>query len=125
MSTGQLFLNMHHLNKLVHELMLSWLVTMYTFKRQFTNDVDFFFPFCVSSFIFAFYFITTCSPPNTIVFISANSAWRLGVLFGIAFMDMFTFFKDDLDKVLSLFVPLLHHWYKDDCFVFKVSTCYV
>ena len=52
--TGQLFLNMHHLHRLVQEFLLSRLLTFYTSKKQFTNDVDFFFPFCVR--------VSTCHP---------------------------------------------------------------
>ena len=49
----------------------------------------------------------------------------LGVLFGIGFMDLFSFYEDDLDKVLCLFVPLLCCWYEDDSVAFKVSACSV
>ena len=35
---------------------------------------------------------------------------------------MFSYFEDDLDKVLTLFVPLLRRWYEDDNFAFKVCT---
>ena len=37
-------------------------------------------------------------------------------------MDIFSYFKDDLDKVLTLFVPLLRHLYEDDSIAFKVCT---
>ena len=46
----------------------------------------------------------------------------LGVFFGIGFQDIFTYFEDDLDKVLTLFVPLLHRWYADDSVAFKVHA---
>ena len=48
----------------------------------------------------------------------------LGVFFGIGFQDIFTYFEDDLDKVLTLFVPLLHCWYADDSVAFKVCACF-
>jgi hypothetical protein len=35
---------------------------------------------------------------------------------------MFSYFEDDLDKVLTLFVPLLRRWYEDDNVAFKVCT---
>ena len=35
---------------------------------------------------------------------------------------MFSYFEDDLDKVLTLFVPLLRRWYEDDNIAFKVCT---
>ena len=48
----------------------------------------------------------------------------LGVFFGIGFQDIFTYFEDDLDKVLTLFVPLLRRWYADDSVAFKVCACF-
>lgn len=52
--TGQLFLNLHHCHPLVQDLLLSRLLTFYTSKKQFTADVDFFYPFCVSYFPLTF-----------------------------------------------------------------------
>ena len=46
----------------------------------------------------------------------------LGVLFEIGFIDLFTYFENDLDKVLTIFVPLLRRWYEDDSIAFKVCT---
>ena len=36
--------------------------------------------------------------------------------------SFFTYFEDDLDKVLTLFVLLLHRWYEDNSIAFKVCT---
>ena len=47
--TGQLFLNMHHVHKLLQEMLLARLLDFYATKKQFCNDVDFFFPFSVST----------------------------------------------------------------------------
>ena len=44
----------------------------------------------------------------------------LGVLLGIGFTDLFSYFEGDLDKVLSLFVPLVRRWYEDDSVAMKV-----
>ena len=44
----------------------------------------------------------------------------LGVLLGIGFTDLFSYFESDLDKVLSLFVPLVRRWYEDDSVALKV-----
>ena len=44
----------------------------------------------------------------------------LGVLLGIGFTDLFAYFESDLDKVLSLFVPLVRRWYEDDSVALKV-----
>ena len=46
----------------------------------------------------------------------------LGVLLGIGFMDVFTYFENDLDKVLSLFIPLVRRWYEDDSVALKVCS---
>ena len=46
----------------------------------------------------------------------------LGGFLGIGFMDLFTYFDNDLDKVLSLFVPLIRRWYEDDSVALKVCT---
>ena len=57
--TGQLFLNLHHCHPLVQELLLSRLLNFYTSKKQFTADVDFFYPFCVSYFSLIFCIATS------------------------------------------------------------------
>ena len=44
----------------------------------------------------------------------------LGVLLGIAFTDLFVYFESDLNKLLSLFIPLVHRWYEDDSVALKV-----
>ena len=44
----------------------------------------------------------------------------LGVLLGVGFMDLFTYFENDLDKVLTLFVSLIRRWYEDDSVALKV-----
>ena len=46
----------------------------------------------------------------------------LGVLLGIGFMDVFTYFENDLDKVLSLFIPLVRRWYEEDSVALKVCS---
>ena len=46
----------------------------------------------------------------------------LGVLLGVGFMDLFTYFENDLDKVLTLFVPLIRRWYEDDAVALKVCS---
>ena len=39
-------------------------------------------------------------------------------------MDIFSYFEDDLDKVLTLFVPLLRRLYEDGSIAFKVCTSF-
>ena len=77
--TGQLFLNMHHVHKLLQEMLLARLLDFYTTKRQFCNDVDFFFPFSVSNIPFvSFFFKNTMQVTmgEHSFFTSANSSWR-------------------------------------------------
>ena len=109
---------------MVQELLLSRLLNFYTSKKHFTADVDFFFPFCVSLFRFTFwhsYFPVLYSWTNIFLF-SFQQIMRggLGVLLGIGFPDLFSYFEGDLDKVLSLFVPLVRRWYEDDSVAMKV-----
>ena len=101
--TGQLFLNLHHCHHLVQKMLLSRLLSFYTSKKQFTNDVNFFFPFCVSYFRLTFLHshCTNLYSCSTILCFSLQQVMRggLGVLLGIGFMDFFTYFENDLDKV--------------------------
>ena len=59
---------------------------------------------------------------NNILYFSLQQIMRggLGVLIGVGFMDLFTYFENDLDKVLTLFVPLIRRWYEDDSVALKV-----
>ena len=79
--TGQLFLKLHHCHPLVQELLLSRLLTFYTSKKQFTADVDFFYPFCVSYFHLTFLrcHFTNLSLCTNILYFSLQQimhAWR-------------------------------------------------
>ena len=66
-----------------------------------------FFPFCVSFVCFS---------------LQQVMCGGLGVLFGIGFINFFTYFENDLDKVSTISVPLLCRWYEDDSIAFKVCT---
>ena len=77
--TGQLFLNMHHVHKLLQEMLLARLLDFYTTKKQFCNDVDFFFPFSVSNIPFISCFLKPTmqvTMGEKSFFTSANSSWR-------------------------------------------------
>ena len=70
--TGQLFLNLHHCHPLVQELLLSRLLTFYTSKKQFTADVDFFYPFCVSYFRLIFCVATSPTLVRALTFFTSR-----------------------------------------------------